>query len=155
MSGGILALFGVCLGAAILELALPGDERESPKAFLRFFASLLVLVLILRPIFALPREAEGLFTGLGEEVEGSADYEQMLQAAVSVRGAEQLEAGLYDLLEREFDLTRETCTVDVLLDSTGALACVEVRLRGAGLLQDPSPVEARLKELFDCETEVR
>ena len=55
MSGTVLALFGVCLGVAILELALPGEERESPKAFLQFFASLLVLILIVGPLFSLPQ----------------------------------------------------------------------------------------------------
>ena len=90
MSGGVLALFGVCLGVAILELALPGEEgREGPKRFLRFFAALVVLLLILRPIFPFSSTEGGCLAGALDGSGGAVDYEQILQEAVSqVSGAE-------------------------------------------------------------------
>ena len=154
MSGGILALFGVCMGAAILDVALPGEGRDAPKAFLQFFASLLVLVLILRPIFALPEEVKGFLDDAVQE-ETTAEFEQVWQETLATRGKAELEAGIYALLETEFALTATKCSVWVTLDGAGALARVDVRLKGVGLLQDPSPVEDRLRELFACETEVR
>ena len=154
MSGGILALFGVCMGAAILDVALPGEGRDGPKAFLQFFASLLVLMLILRPIFSLPEEAQGILDGLVQE-DTSAEFEQVWEETLAARGRAELEAGIGALLEAEFELTSATCSVWVTLDGAGALVRVDVRLRGLGLLRDPAPVEERLRELFACETEVR
>lgn len=153
MSGGIMALFGVCLGAAILELALPGEEKESPRRLLHFFAALLVLLFILRPLLDLPEEVAEL-GDLTEAVDGEA-YEEILQEAVTRRSVEQLRAGLLSLMEREFGVTAAQCEIGIETEKAGELKRVTVTLRGGGLLQDPRVVEARLQELLLCEVEVR
>ena len=111
-------------------------------------------MLILRPIFSLPEEAQGILDGLVQE-DTSAEFEQVWEETLAARGRAELEAGIGALLEAEFELTSATCSVWVTLDGAGALVRVDVRLRGLGLLQDPAPVEERLRELFACETEVR
>ena len=155
MSGTVLALFGVCLGVAILELALPGEERESPKAFLQFFASLLVLILIVGPLFSLPQAVEDALGDLQAGAESTEDFEQILQDAVAMRSKEQLEAGVGAWLEENFALAPGAYTVCATLDRNGELCRITVRLQGVGLLRDPAEIEQGLCALLGCETEVR
>lgn len=154
MSGGVLALFSVCLGVTILELALPGEEREGAKRFLRFFASLVVLLLILRPVHSLSG-AEGGCIGVDAEEADRAAYEQMLQEAVSRRSAEQLRRGLVFALEKEFGLAEVQYELSIALDDGGELAGLALRLKGGGLMRDPYEIEAWLAERFECEVSVR
>ena len=155
MSGTVLALFGVCLGVAVLELALPGEEREGPKAFLQFFASLLVLLLIVGPLFSLPSAVENALGDLQTGVESTEDFAQILQDAVAMRSKEQLEAGVGAWLEENFELAEGTYTVCATLDRNGELCHLAVRLHGTGLLCDPTEIEQGLCALLGCETEVR
>lgn len=155
MNGTVLALFGVCLGVAILELALPGEERESPKAFLQFFASLLVLILIVGPLFSLPQAVEDALGDLQAGAESTEDFEQILQDAVAMRSKEQLEAGVGAWLEENFALAPGAYIVCATLDRNGELCRITVRLQGTGLLRDPAEIEQGLCALLGCETEVR
>ena len=156
MSGGVLALFGVCLGVAILELALPGEEgREGPKRFLRFFAALVVLLLILRPIFPFSSTEGGCLAGALDGSGGAAAYEQILQEAVSRRSAEQLRRGLATAFKTEFDLEETEYTLSVELKDDGELRGITVRLKGSGLLRDPREILIWLEERFACEVSVR
>ncbi|MBQ8342202.1 MAG: hypothetical protein IJY22_07515 [Clostridia bacterium] len=153
MSGSVWALFCVCIGATLLEIALPDGEREGPKQFLRFFTALVVLLLVLEPVLSFAKNvnvSEGV-PGFGEEVE----FEETFSDAVEKRSRLELEMGIYALLAEEFALEREHCTVTAILDDEGELTCIRVKLCGKGLLQDPDEIEARLRELFSCEMEVR
>lgn len=156
MSGTVLALFGITLGASLLELLVPGDEKNGPKRFLQFFTVLLVILIILRPVADLPQSG-GFLSGEVElgETECAEDYEKIFINTVNRRSLEELEARLGELLEQEFGLTDDRCEIAITTNDEGELERIFVRLVGKGLLQDPAPIRERIKELFDCEVEVR
>ena len=158
MSGQILALFAVSLGAVMLELLVPGEDKGGPRQILHFLTALVVLVMILRPFLSLLCDADGFFDGEVTWVEDSGweeDYEAQFAKAVEQRSAERLTAGIYDLLEKELGLDAKACRVDVTFEETGALKQIRVTLIGVGLLQDPEAVAERLGQLFACDVEVR
>lgn len=156
MSGGILALFGVVLTAALADILLPGKEKSSLRRALSVLVSLTVLLLILRPVMGLIRQNGGFFEGELPSFEAERDaFEEIFDVAVSRRSAVELEQGVAALLERDFGISNGDCTVHVTLDGDGTLLRVSVRLSGKGLLVEPAKIEAYLIELLNCHVEVR
>ena len=156
MSGGILALFGVVLAAAIADILLPGKEKTGLRRALNVLVSLTVLLLILQPVMGLIRQNGSFFEGEIPSFESERDaFEKIFDTTVSRRSAAELEQGVAALLERDFGISNEDCTVHVTLDEDGTLLRVSVRLSGKGLLVEPAKIEAYLIELLNCHVEVR
>ena len=102
------------------------------------------------------RDEGGFLESLIPEIESEqSDFEAVFADTVARRSASELEAGLVQLLERDFGIAKKDCSVVVTLDGSGALLSVAVRLSGKGLLVDPRAVEQALGELLGCLVEVR
>lgn len=155
MQGTVLALFGAALAAGLAELLLPSEEEGTTKLF-RFLISLVILLLILTPFFGFLQKSEDLFTkDLTIEEKQEAEFEQIFSDTVQAQGKAEFEKGLYSLLAREYGIDKESVTLLVRFDASGALAGVSVYLSGMGLLQDPVALERALTEKLGCTVEVR
>ncbi len=155
MQGTVLALFGAALAAGLAELLLPSEEEGTTKLF-RFLISLVILLLILTPFFGFLQKSEDLFTkDLTIEEKQEAEFEQIFSDTVQAQGKAEFEKGLYSLLAREYGIDKESVTLLVRFDASGALAGVSVYLSGTGLLQDPVALERALTEKLGCTVEVR
>lgn len=155
MQDTVLALFGAALAAGLAELLLPSEEEGTTKLF-RFLISLVILLLILTPFFGFLQKSEDLFTkDLTIEEKQEAEFEQIFSDTVQAQGKAEFEKGLYSLLAREYGIDKESVTLLVRFDASGALAGVSVYLSGTGLLQDPVALERALTEKLGCTVEVR
>ena len=158
MGAGILALIGVTVASAMTELLLPEESKNGTRYFLHFLTALAVLLLLMQPLVPFLQNAQAFLEGDLSFIETETTeetYRALLEEAVNNRSAEQLKEGLYDFLRESYSLRDGQCEVWVHLKDTGHLARVEVRLSGAGLLQDPQEIENALLELLECEVEVR
>ena len=156
MQGGILALFGVCLALGMSELLLPDGNGEGTKRLLRFLTSLVILVLILAPFAGFLKNQKVL---LGDKFEfadeDTTDYEQIFAEAVTRQSGEDLKAGLRTLLQTEYGVAPEHCSVSVFFTENGELARVLIFLSGPALTVDPARVEKDLAARLGCTVEVR
>ena len=158
MSAGILALFGVALAAAIIELLIPGEEKNGTRQFLHFLTALTVLLLLLHPFLSFLGNADGFLKGEIEWEEGEtarADFEQRFSEAVAAQSAVQLKEGLQDLLHEEYGIAHEDCSIAVELDEDGQPERISVFLSGEALLQDPQAICDALEKRLNCDVEVR
>jgi hypothetical protein len=156
MSGAVLALFGVAVAAAVVELLVPPAEGGT-RRFLQFLTALAVLVLILRPFLSRLSETDGLLLGdvdRGDEAMRS-EYERIFSEAVESRSAEQLRQGLKQLLEAEYGIEPQDCEVSVTPGEDGMPERILVVLSGKAILRDPDGIEDMLRDKFGCEAEVR
>ena len=158
MSGSILALFGVVLAAAIVDLLIPGEEKGGTRQFFYFLTAMAVLLLLLSPFLFLLNGAEEFLRGeiewSKEEVQKS-DFEKQFSEAIANRSAVQLKEGLRDMLQEKYGIAPEQCEITVVLDADGGLSRRALRLKGEGLLRDPGKIQRYLSEQFLCEVEVR
>ena len=156
MQGGILALFGVCLALGMGELLLPDGNGESTKRLLRFLSALVILVLILAPFAGFLKNHGALFERKIEfEEEDTTDYERIFTEAVTRQSGEDLKAGLCALLQKEYGVAPEHCSVSVFFTGSGELSRVLIFLSGPALTVDPARVENDLSARLGCTVEVR
>ena len=156
MQGEILALFGVCIALGMSELLLPGEENGGARRMMRFLATLAVLLLILTPFTEFLQSNKGLFEGEVELEQGDiADYERILSQAVQEQSGKDMESGLLSLLEKEYGISRENCTVVLYFSPDGTPDRVCVFLSGAALFADPEELENDLEKRLGCTVEVR
>jgi|GEM_PF-1882916 len=158
MRGSIFALVAVTLAAAIIEVMMPGEENSGTRYFLRFLTALFVLMILLRPFLSLLGMGDDFLRGelewtQSEHVES--DFKAQFEQAIANRSAIQLKERLAVYLQNEFGLSQTSFELGVVLDASGELEQISVRLVGAGLLRDPAEIEAALMDLFDCTVEVR
>lgn len=156
MQSGILALFGVCLALGMSELLLPGGSGDGTKRLLRFLTSLVIIILILAP-FAGFLKKHGAFPGDKFEFEekDTTDYEEIFAEAVTRQSGKDLKAGLYALLQKEYGVAPEHCSVSVFFAADGELSRVLIFLSGSALTVDPARVEEDLAARLGCTVEVR
>ena len=153
----MLGLFGVCVAAAILELAVPGEERGGTKAMLRLLVVLVVLVLILSPLFSFLRsnDFEEMADIFEEKQELEGHYAEILEKTVANGSAADLSALIAGLLADEYGIAAEDVRVAVTLHDDGTLHRVSVYLSGKALFIEPQEIRRALEEKLGCEVEVR
>ena len=153
----MLGLFGVCVGAAILELIVPGEARGTTKVMLRLLVVLTVLVLILTPLFSFLRgnELEGIADAFLQEGELEEYYEGIFEDTLARGGEAELSALIAERLAREYGLEASDFRVLAVLDDASGECRVSVYLSGKAILLDPRRVEEMLTQLLSCEVEVR
>ncbi len=154
MRGAVLSLFGVCLAGGIGEMLLPEQTSATTRRLLRFLLALSVLLILLSPLLTLLRSDTGLFEGKFFPEQEQTDFDALFEKAVTAQSAADLEEGVYGVLEREFDIDREQCSVSVYLQADDSWR-VCVFLSGSALLRDPVALEAALGERLSCLVEVR
>lgn len=157
MSAGVLGLFGVAMGAALIELLLPGEEKSGVRQAVRLLSALIVLCLLLSPLASMLGSADDF---LQREIvlpdgESEACFGERFEEAIEQRSMAEFKELLLQYLYEEHGVEKEDCEVEVTLSEDGELALVRVRLSGAALLRDPEEIEAGLREKLDCCVEVR
>ncbi len=156
MQQEILALLGVGLGGTVCELLLPHDSSPGTRKLFRFLVSLCVLLLLLTPFLRFLRQGEGLFEGGFSFEEGElADYEKIFEDTVNGQSSKDLQAGLAALLQSEYGIAEDDCSITVLLGEDGKLRRVCVFLSGKAIVKDPLEIEKALAERLQCTVEVR
>ena len=156
MQGGILALFGVCLALGMSELLLPDGGGDGTKRLLRFLTSLVILLLILAPFAGFLKNHGALLSDNFEfEEEDTTNYEQIFTEAVARQSGEDLKTGLRALLQKEYGVAPEHCSVSVFFTEGGELSRVLIFLSGPALTVDPARVENDLSARLGCAVEVR
>lgn len=157
MSEGVLGLFGVALGAALLDFLLPGKESSGVRSAVRFLTALAVLCLLLSPFLS-------MLGSVGEALEGEiafeeeadrAAFEECFADTVNARGLAEGERLLLAYLEEEFDVGQENCEISLELGEEGTLSCVRVFFSGTALLKDPDEIARALEDKLNCRVEVR
>ena len=152
----ILALLGLGLGGTLCELLLPRESTEGMRKLFRFLLSLCVLLLLLTPFLRFVRQGDALFSGeISFEKGELEDYEQIFADTLQAQSTKDLEEGLYSLLQSEYGIDEEDCSITVALGADGALQRVSVFLSGKAILQDPIKIERALQERLKCTVEVR
>lgn len=154
----VIALVALSLASALLELLLPNEEERGTRTALRFMTALVTLLLIAAPLLPWIGNAnEFLHGGIvwTEEEARREELEAQLQQALSAQSAKELEAWCQALLEARHGLSAKQASVRAVINTSGELTCITVRLSGAGLLKDPSEIVKTLSDYFDCEIEVR
>lgn len=156
MQKELLALFCVCLAAAIGEMLLPGEGKSGTKKAFHFLITLVVLVLILTPFLRLLGNYTSFFEGEIEWEQGEiADYESIFENALTAQSEQDLREGIYTLLASEYGIGREHCEIVIAFDTDGSLRRVSLFLSGAALTQNPKTLEKALSGRLSCTVEVR
>ena len=159
MQTAVLGFLGVGVAAVLADLLVPADEGRGTKRALHTLLALAVLLLLLQPFLGFLRGDHGELPEwvLEEESEAelTAEYEAILQQAVS-RGSEtELKTGLRQLLQAEYGIAPEDVAISVQLRGDGTLARIELILSGKALLTDPHQLAAAIADKLQCEVEVR
>ena len=155
MRGAILALFAVCLSAALLDLLSPGEGDRGLKRGLHLLSALAVLLLLLQPFFAFLREAPEKIGQMTQNEEERGEFETIFNTTLTSAAAEELRAGLYRILATDYEIAKEQARIVLSFDADGSLARVQIFLSGSALLQDPDALARDLGEKLNCQVEVR
>ena len=159
MGEGLLPLFYVSGGAILLEMLLPGEEREGAKGALHFMVVLALLAVLINPFLGFLKMGEsGDFLGtLTVEGDGAVreEYEAVLDGALQSGGEREMKEGIYRLLESEYGIAKEHAEIRIRFDGAGEVSHIGIYLSGGALLQNPRELEAALTERLGVETEVR
>ena len=157
MSEGVLGLFGVALGASLVDLLLPGKEGSGIRTGVRLLTAVTVLCLLLSPFLSMLGSVEDVLEGelsLDGEVE-RATFEECFRDTVNERGIAEGGALIAEHLFEEFGIAHDACEISLEVNEDGMLTCVRVYLSGTALLCDPEEIEAALAEKLSCTVEVR
>ena len=151
----ILSLFGICLLAGVCEILLPPEANAARRA-IRTLTALVVLLLILAPIADFLQNSDGLsFEEFSSEASGQEDFEEIFANALATQCELDLEAGVAQLLQAEFGVSPDDCSVDARLDTDGNISYIRIRLVGKALLLDPTVIQSALAARLGCLVEVR
>lgn len=155
MRGAVLALFAVCLSAALLDLFSTGDKEKGVRRGLHLLTALAVLLLLLQPFLNFLRQSPENLTQLAQnEVERGA-FDAVFERTLTSAAEEELRAGLYRLLRAEYGIEETQARIVFSFGEDGALSRVQIFLSGKALLQDPDALARDLGARFDCQVEVR
>lgn len=152
--GTVLALFGVVLASSMADLLLPGDKGCGTRKYLHLITSLAVLLLILSPVAAFLRKGADEMPLLDKADGEEERYQEIFETAMSAGTRSAFREGVAAAVAGEFGFPAENVEVKVLYEGADPVY-VQLRLSGAGLLQDPDEVAAYLGELLQIKVEVR
>lgn len=156
MQGYLIQILTVSLLCGLIETLAPAGEREGLRRAVRLVTALCLLCLMVAPL----REARERLRsfdlgGWAREMEegGSEELERLMEEKLSAVTREQLESELYRLLDGQFGISRQDCSLTVgLEEEDGVLTVREVwiALRGRAVLRDPRAIEAAVEEAWQC-----
>lgn len=156
MQKELLALFCVCLAAAMGEILLPDGAKTGTKKVFHLLVTLVVLLLILTPFLRILGDNASFLSGeLEWEEQELGDYENIFEDAVKEQSEQDLREGIYTLLSRDYGIKREHCEIVIAFDTDGSLRRVSLFLSGVALTQNPTTLQKDLSQRLSCIVEVR
>ena len=157
MQSMIASLSLIGIGAALCEQLLPEGRGEGTKRALRLLLSLVVILVVSRPVVAFLRTDASLDLGavFNTETADTGVYEEIFEDTVNAQSAADFKAGLAMLLEQEYGIPHASCEIFVYYDAAGMPTQIKIYLSGAALLQDPHALSCALTSRLGCNTEVR
>jgi len=155
MRGAVVALFAVCLAAALLDLLSPGDGDKGLRRGLHLLTALAVLILLLQPFFSLLRRAPETIGQMAEDDGERGEFEAVFDRTLTAAAAEELRAGLHRLLSADYGIEEEQARIVLSFDGSGQLFRVQIFLSGAALTRDPDALAGDLAAKLGCQVEVR
>lgn len=142
MNGYLYTLAGVSVLVALVCAIVP----EQLLSHVRLLCGLCIVCFLCTPIMSLvgtlsQGELE-LPDAWIEQQEPQQGQEELSQRMLT----EQLQL----LLEQEFSLTREVCSIRCMWKENGQLQQVTLILSGKAIWQDPSPIKEYVQQLLGC-----
>ncbi len=152
----VLRILTLSLLCGLIEQLTPAGEREGLRRAVRLLAGLFVLICMLTPLSRV--DGTALLTRIGAwarelEQDAQTEYEKLMEEKLTVGTTAQLEEELYGLLERQLDISRTECTVQIKTDREGdalLLSHVWVTVQGKAVLTDPRAIETLIEERLEC-----
>ena len=156
----LINILTLSLACGLLDMLTPAGEREGLRRGVRLLAGLCLLCVMVRPLNDL-RDAISSFDlgawARGMEREAETEYERLMEQKLTAVSREQLRGELLTMLEEQFGIGRDDCTLTVEFDDAAQTLTVRrvwIALHGKAVLSDPRPIEAAVEGVLGCECTV-
>lgn len=156
MQAYLMQILTMSLLCGLIEQLSPAGEREGLRRAVRLVTAICLLCLMVAPL----RQAGACLTSfdLGawareRESEAQEEYEGLMEEKLGAVSQERLRVELLTMLEEQFEIGTEDCTLTVVFDESAETTTVRevwISLHGKAVLRDPRTVEAAVEAVLGC-----
>ena len=133
------------------------------ERYTKYIGALCILSISITPISSLISSInDGLFDDIKDSIIGDSvtekdEYSDLLKDYLNNYSSEELRVQIVEILEKEFDIPENECTVSISLDRSGdklVIGYIRILLSGNSIFKNPYKIEEFFAEKLQCKCEV-